>query len=63
MNIGLKIKTLRMTNNLSQRAFAELLNRSHCLVCKWERGLAYPSIPMLMDICKIFDIDINYFFS
>ena len=63
MNIGEKIKTLRKTNNLSQRAFAALLNKSHCLICKWERGRAYPSVPMLMNICKIFNIDINYFFS
>lgn len=63
MNIGEKIKTLRTTHNISQRALAALLNRSHSLICKWERGRAYPSVPMLIDICKIFNIDINYFFS
>lgn len=62
INIGAKIKKLRETNNLSQRAFAESLSKSHCLICKWERGRAYPSIPILMDMCKIFNIDINYFF-
>ena len=63
MNIGAKIKTLRTTHNLSQRDFAALVNRNHALISRWEKDRACPSVPMLMDICKIFDIDINYFFT
>ena len=63
MNIGVKIKTLRKTNNLSQRKFGELINRNHSLISRWERDRACPSVPMLIDICKLFNIEINYFFS
>ena len=62
INIGLKIKKLREANNLSQRDFAALINRNHSLISRWERNAACPSVPILMDICKMFNIDINYFF-
>ena len=51
--LGLRIRMLRMQNNMTQAQLAELLNITDKAVSKWERDLSYPDIalfPKLADV-------------
>lgn len=41
MNIGKKIKELRIKNNITQERLAEEMNVSPQAVCKWESGVSH----------------------
>ena len=59
MNFKDNIKRIRKENNLSQEALAEKLNVSRQAVSKWESGLAYPEMDKVVQICKMFNINID----
>ncbi|MBO4769312.1 MAG: helix-turn-helix transcriptional regulator [Clostridia bacterium] len=56
MNIGEKIKELRIKSGLTQNKLAELLCISYQAVSKWETGTANPDLGMIAPLTKIFNI-------
>ena len=53
---GSFIKLKRSEKNYSQKDLAELLFVTEGAVSKWERGVSYPDITLIPDICRVLDI-------
>ena len=53
---GTFIKTKRTEKNYSQKDLAEMLFVTEGAVSKWERGISYPDITLISDICRVLDI-------
>ena len=47
---------LRKENNLSQNDLSEKLYISREAISKWERGVSYPDITLVPDICRVLEI-------
>jgi len=54
---GLFIKESRIKKNLTQKDLAELLFLDVTAISKWERGISYPDITLIPDICKILEVN------
>ncbi|MGN1371590.1 MAG: helix-turn-helix domain-containing protein [Candidatus Coprovivens sp.] len=59
MNLADNLKKIRKDNNLSQEQLAERLGVSRQSVSKWESGLSYPEMDKVLQICKLFNLNIN----
>ncbi len=59
MNLADNIKKIRKDNNLSQEQLAEKLGVSRQSVSKWESGLSYPEMDKVLQICQLFNLNIN----
>ncbi|MBQ5707098.1 MAG: helix-turn-helix transcriptional regulator, partial [Peptococcaceae bacterium] len=53
---GSFIKAKRNEKNYSQKDLAEMLFVTEGAVSKWERGVSYPDITLISDICRVLDI-------
>ena len=53
---GSFIKVKRTEKNYSQKDLAEMLFVTEGAVSKWERGVSYPDITLIADICRVLDI-------
>ena len=53
---GLFIRAKRTEKNYSQKDLAEMLFVTEGAVSKWERGVSYPDITLISDICRVLDI-------
>jgi len=53
---GSFIKSKRTEKNYSQKDLAEALFVTEWAVSKWERGVSYPDITLIPDICRVLDI-------
>ena len=53
---GSFVKTRRLEKNYSQKDLAEMLFVTEGAVSKWERGVSYPDMSLISDICRILDI-------
>ena len=53
---GSFIKMKRTEKNYSQKDLAEMLFVTEGAVSKWERGVSYPDITLISDICHVLDI-------
>ena len=53
---GSFIKTKRIEKNYSQKELADLLFVTEWAVSKWERGISYPDITLISDICRVLDV-------
>ena len=53
---GSVIKAKRTEKNYSQKDLAEMLFVSEGAVSKWERGVSYPDITLISEICRVLDI-------
>ena len=53
---GSFIRIKRTEKNLSQKDLAEMLFVTEGAVSKWERGVSYPDITLVPDICRVLDI-------
>lgn len=53
---GLYIKESRIKKNYTQQELADLLFVEASTVSKWERGVSYPDITLVPDICRVLDI-------
>ena len=53
---GSFIKIKRTEKNYSQKDLAEMLFVTEGAVSKWERGVSYPDITLICDICRVLDI-------
>lgn len=54
--VGKNITRLRKENNLTQDDLAEKLFVTRQALSKWENGLSYPSIDVIFELCKIFNV-------
>lgn len=60
---GSFIKAKRLEKNYSQKDLAELLFVTEGAVSKWERGISYPDITLVSDICRVLDISEHEFIT
>ena len=58
--IGEKIKNLRVENHITQNQLAKEFHVTAQAVSKWEKGLAYPDIELLIHIADFFDVTVDY---
>ena len=63
MEIGEKIKRLRIKNNLTQEELADRSELSKGFISQIERDLASPSISTLFDILQCLGTDLKTFFN
>lgn len=63
MEIGTKIKQLRLERNVTQEALAEHLGVTAQAVSKWERGVSAPDISLLPELSVFFGVRIDDFFE
>ena len=63
MDIGNKIKELRMQNGLTQEELADRTELSKGFISQLERDLTSPSIATLIDILQCLGTDLSDFFS
>ncbi|HBB29363.1 MAG TPA: hypothetical protein DC000_08980 [Clostridiales bacterium] len=63
MQIGLKIKALRLKQGITQEKLAEKLNISSQAISKWENNNATPDISLLPELSVIFGVTIDELFS
>ena len=59
IKIGKFIADCRKKKNITQEQLAEKLYITDRAVSKWERGLSLPDADKMMDLCSIFDINVN----
>ena len=60
---GSFIKIKRTEKNYSQKDLAEMLFVTEGAVSKWERGVSYPDITLIADICRVLDISEHEFIT
>lgn len=60
MNIGNRIRELRVLNNLTQSQLAQFVFVSQDTVSLWERGKSLPSIQELIALVKVFNVSSDY---
>lgn len=53
---GSFIKEKRIEKNFSQKDLADLLFVTEGAVSKWERGVSFPDITLISDICRILEV-------
>ncbi len=63
MDIGKKIKNLRLEKNVKQEELAEYLGVSFQAVSKWETGASVPDIALLPNLAVFFGITIDELFQ
>ncbi len=63
MNIGNKIKNLRLTHSLTQSELADRCELSVGAISLIERDLSSPSVDTLNDILDVFNVSLQDFFS
>lgn len=63
VEIGKKIKTLRLQKGMTQEELAAKLNISSQAVSKWENNITMPDIQMLPDLSVIFGVTIDELFE
>ena len=59
MKFGENLKKIRKEKNMSQEELAEKVNVSRQSVSKWETGESYPEMNNILELCKIFNCNIN----
>lgn len=59
MNLADNLKKIRKENNLSQEQLAEQLGVSRQSVSKWESGQAYPEMDKVLQLAKLFNLNID----
>lgn len=59
MKFGENLKKIRKEKNMSQEQLAEKVNVSRQSVSKWETGESYPEMNNILELCKIFNCNIN----
>ena len=63
INLAENLKRIRKENNLSQEQLAEKLGVSRQSVSKWEAGQAYPEMDKVLQICKLFNLNMDELFN
>ena len=60
--IGKNIQKLRLNSKMTQFELAEKLNYSDKAVSKWERGESCPEPETMLELSKLFNVQIDYFY-
>jgi len=63
MNIGSKIKKLRIDRQMTQEQLAEKLHVTRNAISKWETDKGIPNIDSLIELTKIFNTSLDSLFS
>lgn len=63
LNIGKKIKGLRVESKMTQKQVAKLLFVTDKAISKWETGKGYPDMMTIPLLSEIFNVSPSYFFS
>lgn len=61
--VAKNIKDFRLLRGLSQKRLADLLNKSVGTVANWEKGVNYPTVDVLEDLCKLLDVTPNQMYG
>lgn len=56
----MKIKELRIANNLSQMELAKMLGKNQTAIGKYERGDLEPNVETLIALSKIFNVSVGF---
>ncbi|MCI8649141.1 MAG: helix-turn-helix transcriptional regulator [Anaerotruncus sp.] len=59
--LGVRLKKLRRTRNLTQQQLGEMLGISASAVGMYEQGRREPDHEMLAQLCKLFGVSSDYF--
>lgn len=59
MKLADNLKQIRKKHNMSQEDLAEALGVSRQSVSKWESGISYPEMDKVLEICKMFNLNID----
>ena len=59
IDIGSKIKSLRLSKSMTQEQLAKALHVSAQAVSKWENGKSYPDIHSLLLLSALFDVSLD----
>ena len=57
---GLRLKTLRQGKDLTQKQLADKLDVVKSSVSGYEQNTIYPSVEVLIKLCKYFDVSADY---
>ena len=60
MTFGERIKSARISKNLTQRQLADMINSKHNSVSDWENDKSKPDVDTLELICGVLEITPNY---
>jgi len=60
VDLGHKLKTLRLQNELTQAQLAHKLGLTKSVVSAYETGLRLPSYDVLVHLAKIFNVSTDY---
>jgi len=58
--ISKRLKELRLEHDLSQEKLAKICNVKQSCVSKWERGVTYPSLDIIIILVKIYKVTSDY---
>ena len=59
-DLGLRIKQLRESRNMSQAELGRRIYRSKSVVCSYENNMKFPPLPVLTDIAQVFNVSLDY---
>ena len=62
-DLGIRLKKFRTKRGLSQTELAKLVGVTPSTISQVESDLIYPSLPALLKIAEVLDVDINSFFQ
>ena len=62
-DLGIRLKKYRTARGLSQTELANLVGVTPSTISQIESDLIYPSLPALLKIAEVLDVDINSFFQ
>lgn len=55
-----RLKELRQQKGVSQREIAKAVGVSQTGFLRWEQGKNQPTLENLMELCKYFDVSVDY---
>ena len=60
MNMGEKLRTLRLNRNLTQNQIADRIGLAISAISSYESGMRYPSYETLIKLARIFHVSTDY---
>jgi transcriptional regulator with XRE-family HTH domain len=61
MNVGTKIRKLRLQNKMSQEELAYKLNVAQTSISNFEANKSVPDFFVMQKVCEVFDVGLEYF--
>ena len=63
MLLGKRIRSLRKEHGLTQEELGKLINVTKVSICCYEKETRTPTLETLLELSRVFKVDINYFFG